>query len=163
LPIKKTNKRQREAIYMSVNFKRITIYKLAAIIGLTFTLSACSGFTTARTQGYSIPQSAMQQIRPGQSEDLVIAVLGSPQTKSNFANETAFYYVETKIEQTAFGLTTIKSRTVLAIYFDKNRKVKDKAVYALEDGKLVTIETRRTASFGEDKSFIQSIISSIGN
>ena len=86
--------------------------KLTAVAVLSITLYGCSGLTSLRTQGYSIPDSAMQQIRPGQSEDLVIAVLGSPQTRSNFADETAFYYVETKIEQTAFGLTTIKSRTV---------------------------------------------------
>ncbi len=135
--------------------------KIISLIILLFTLAGCSGFTSNRTQGYSIPQSSMEQIRPGQSEDLVIAVLGSPQTKSSFSEETAFYYVETKIEETAFGLTTIKSRTVLAIYFGKDRKVKDKAVYALEDGKLITIETRRTPSFGEDKTFIEALIASI--
>ncbi len=137
------------------------IAKLAIISIVSIALYGCSGFVSQRTQGYSIPQSAMEQIRPGQSEDLVIAVLGSPQTKSSFSDETAFYYVETKIEETAFGLKTIKNRTVLAIYFDKSRRVKDKAVYGLEDGKLITIETRRTPSFGEDRTFIESIIASI--
>lgn len=145
---------------MSVSKIFYQVSKLIAVAVLSITLYGCSGLTSSRTQGYSIPESAMQQIRAGQSEDLVIAVLGSPQTKSNFADETAFYYVETKIEQTAFGLKTIKSRTVLAIYFDKNRRVKDKAVYGLEDGKLVIIETRRTPSFGEDRTFIESIIAS---
>jgi hypothetical protein len=36
----------------------------------------------------------------------------------------------------------------------------DKAVYSLKDGKTVTIETRRTPSFGEDRSFIDSILQS---
>ncbi len=146
---------------MSISFKNISLFKIITSLVLVFIISGCTGFTTNRTQGYSIPQSAMDQVRVGQSEDLVIAVLGSPQTKSNFTKESAFYYIETKIEETAFGLTTIKSRTVLAIYFDKNRRVKDKAVYGLEDGKLITIVTRRTPSFGEDQSFIQAIISSI--
>jgi outer membrane protein assembly factor BamE (lipoprotein component of BamABCDE complex) len=52
------------------------------------------------------------------------------------------------------------SRTVLAVYFDKNQKVIDKAVYGLKDGKTVTVETRRTQSFGEDRSFIDSILKS---
>ena len=148
-----------EKFYISKYISAIT--KLAVIAILSLAIYGCTGFTSSRTQGYSIPQSAMEQIRVGQSEDLVIAVLGSPQTKSNFAKETAFYYVETKIEETAFGLTTIKSRTVLAVYFDKNRRVTDKAVYGLEDGKLIAIETRKTPSFGEDRSFIESLISSI--
>ncbi|UJQ95648.1 outer membrane protein assembly factor BamE [Mariluticola halotolerans] len=130
----------------------------AAVIGLT--LSGCSGFTSSRTQGYALSESALKQIRPGQSEDLVIAVLGSPQTKGAFGDETAFYYIETKVEETAFGWQTVKQRTVLAIYFDKNRRVTDKAVYGLEDGKLITLETRRTPSFGEDRTFVESIISS---
>ena len=115
---------------------------------------------TQRTQGFEIPDTALQQIRPGQSEDLVTLVLGSPQTTYSFGDQTAFYYVETKVQQTSFGLNMIKSRTVLAIYFDKNKKVVDKAVYSLADGKAVTVETRRTQSFGEDRTFVEQILQS---
>lgn len=140
-------------------FRSVLPFAAAACVALT--LSACSGFTHTRTQGYDIPESALQQIRPGQSADLVVAVLGSPQSTNTFGEETAFYYVETKIESTEFGLSTVKSRKVLAVYFDDNRKVKDKALYGLEDGKLVTIETRRTPSFGQDRTFIESILQSV--
>ena len=51
---------------------------------------------------------------------------------------------------------------MLAVYFDKNKKVMDKAVYGLEDGQAVTIESRRTPSFGEDRTFVQSILNSFG-
>jgi outer membrane protein assembly factor BamE (lipoprotein component of BamABCDE complex) len=87
-------------------------------------------------------------------------VLGSPQLSNDFGQESAFYYVETKVTQTAFGMSMVKERTVLAVYFDKNKRVKDRAVYSLKDGKAVTIETRRTPSYGEDRTFIQSILSS---
>jgi len=145
---------------MSVSNIRGRLLPLAAAALIGLALSGCSGFTSSRTQGYALSESALKQIRPGQSEDLVIAVLGSPQTKSTFGEETAFYYIETKVQETAFGWQTIKERTVLAVYFDKNRKVADKAVYGLADGKVVTLETRRTASFGEDRTFVESIISS---
>ena len=65
------------------------------------------------------------------------------------------------MDQTAFGLTTVRERTVLAIYFDKNKKVADKAVYSAKDGKVITIEGRKTPSYGADKSFIDSLIESI--
>src|SRR5690606_8343417 len=107
-----------------------------------------------------IPDSALQQIRPGQSQQLVTLVLGSPQSTNSFGDQTAWYYVETKIEQTSFGLTMVKERTVLAVYFDKNKKVVDRAVYTLADGKVVTVESRRTPSFGQDKTFIDSILES---
>tara|TARA_R110002020_G_scaffold252515_2_gene466412 strand:+ start:929 stop:1318 length:390 start_codon:yes stop_codon:yes gene_type:complete len=126
-------------------------------------LGACTSSTSlinSRTQGYEIPASAQAQIRPGQSQQLVTLVLGSPQTVNTFGDQSAWYYVETKVRQTAFGMTMVDSRTVLAVYFDKNKKVVDKAIYTLKDGKTVTIETRRTPSFGEDRTFIDQILQS---
>lgn len=130
---------------------------------LALVLAGCASnmsLVTQRTQGYEIPETALQQIRPGQSQELVTLVLGSPQTTNSFGEQTAFYYVETKVQETSFGLNTIKSRTVLAVYFDKNKKVVDKAVYTLADGKSVAIEGRRTASFGEDRTFVEQILQS---
>ena len=136
---------------------------LAAVGLLAMALAACTSSTalvTSRTQGYEISDSAMAQIRVGQSEQLVTLVLGSPQTTNSFGDQSAWYYVETKVRQTSFGMTMIDSRTVLAIYFDKNKKVVDKAVYGLKDGKSIDIESRRTQSFGEDRSFVDQILQS---
>ena len=140
-----------------------SIAPLAAAAMIALTLAACTSSTSlisARTQGYEISDSAQAQIRPGQSQQLVTLVLGSPQSTNTFGDQTAWYYVETKVRQTSFGLTMTDSRTVLAVYFDKNKKVVDKAVYTLQDGKTVTIETRRTPSFGEDRTFIDQILQS---
>src|SRR5690606_29280507 len=117
---------------------RIAKASVAAAV-LAVALAGCTSRTSLvnkRTQGYEIPDSALQQIRPGQSQQLVTLVLGSPQSTNSFGDQTAWYYVETKIEQTSFGLTMVKERTVLAVYFDKNKKVVDRAVYTLEDGKV---------------------------
>jgi outer membrane protein assembly factor BamE (lipoprotein component of BamABCDE complex) len=149
---------------MPLHFASRRLLPVAAALLLAGTLAACSGsglaLTTKRTEGYAIPKEALAQVREGQSKELVKLVLGSPQTTNTFANESAYYYVETKVEETAFGLDVNKQRTVLAIYFDKNDRVIDKAVYGTEDGRVFAIESRRTASFGEDRTFIQSILSS---
>ena len=140
-----------------------SIAPLAAAALLAITLAACTSSTalvTKRTQGDEISDSAMAQIRPGQSQQLVTLVLGSPQSTNTFGDQSAWYYVETKVRQTAFGMTMIDSRTVLVVYFDKNKKVVDKAVYGLLDGKTIAIESRRTPSFGEDRSFIDQILQS---
>ncbi|MBB4050813.1 outer membrane protein assembly factor BamE (lipoprotein component of BamABCDE complex) [Devosia subaequoris] len=141
---------------------RIAKASVAAAV-LAVALAGCTSSTSLiskRTQGYDIPDSALQQIRPGQSQQLVTLVLGSPQTTNTFGDRTAWYYVETEVNQTSFGMTMIQERTVLAIYFDRNKKVIERAVYALEDGKAINIETRRTPSFGEDATFIDTILSS---
>lgn len=141
---------------------RAGLFAAAAVVAVALASCAPSSLalTSVKTQGYELSEDGLAQIRPGQSQQLVQVVLGSPQTTNTFAEESAWYYVETKVEQTAFGLTNIKERTVLAIYFDSKKKVKDKAVYGLKDGKQVTIEQRRTPSFGEDRSFIDSILAS---
>ena len=141
---------------------RIAKASVAAAV-LAVALAGCTSSTSLiskRTQGYEIPDSALQQIRPGQSQQLVTLVLGSPQSTNTFGDRTAWYYVETEVSQTAFGVSMVESRTVLAIYFDRNKKVIERAVYALEDGKPINIETRRTPSFGEDATFIDAILSS---
>jgi outer membrane protein assembly factor BamE (lipoprotein component of BamABCDE complex) len=140
-----------------------SIAPFAAAAMLAMALAACTSSTsliTARTQGYEISDSAQAQIRPGQSQQLVTLVLGSPQSTNTFGDQSAWYYVETKVRQTSFGMTMVDSRTVLAVYFDKNGKVVDKAVYGVKDGRTIAIESRRTPSFGEDRTFIDQILQS---
>jgi outer membrane protein assembly factor BamE (lipoprotein component of BamABCDE complex) len=143
---------------------RRRLLPLVAATVLIPALAACSNsglaLTTQRVEGYVLKQDQLAQIRPGQSQDLVTVVLGSPQTTNSFGEETAFYYVETKKESTAFGMDMIKERTVLAVYFDKNKRVTDKAVYGIADGRVFQIESRKTPSFGEDRNFIESILKS---
>ena len=133
----------------------------AAVLGLA--LSACSSglsLTQNRARGYEISEDAVKQIRPGQSAQLVTAVLGSPQATNNFGEESAWYYLGEKVQQTAFGMELSKERTLLAIYFDKDSRVKDTERLGIKDGKVFNIETRRTPSYGMDRTFIDSLVSS---
>lgn len=148
---------------MTLRNALVRMSPLAAAIALGLTLSACSGsgLVSQRTQGYVLPDDAIRQVQPGASQDLVRIVLGSPQTTSTFGGETAWYYVETKISRTAFGLTSIQERTVVAVYFGANRRVTDKAIYTLEDGRIFAIEQRRTGSYGQDRNFVENLLASI--
>lgn len=141
----------------------------AAAIALALTLGAglagCANaglsFTQTRTEGYSIPEDALQQIRPGVSRDFVEIVLGSPQTTNALSNELAWYYIETKVAETAFGASKPVERTVLAVYFDSNNRVTDKAVYTLQDGKVFATVPRRTPGYGDDQTFVAAILKSV--
>lgn len=134
----------------------------ALLLGLS--LAACSSgmsLTQSKARGYEISEDAVAQIRVGQSAALVTAVLGSPQITNSFATETAWYYLGEKVQQTAFGMELSKERTLLVIYFDKKNKVVDTERLGVKDGKSFAIEARRTPSYGQDRTFIESIISSI--
>jgi len=137
---------------------------IAAALVLSLTLSACSSgmsLVQNKQRGYDISEDDVKQIRPGQSAALVTAVLGSPQSTNSFARETAWLYIGEKVQQTAFGMELSKQRTVLVIYFDKGGKVTDLERLGIKDGKSFQIESRRTPSFGQDRTFLESIISSI--
>jgi outer membrane protein assembly factor BamE (lipoprotein component of BamABCDE complex) len=137
---------------------------IAAALVLSLTLSACSSglsLVQNKQRGYDISEDDVKQIRPGQSAALVTAVLGSPQSTNAFAKETAWIYIGEKVQQTAFGMELSKQRTVLVIYFDKNNKVTDMERLGVTDGKSFQIDSRRTPSFGQDRTFLESIISSI--
>jgi outer membrane protein assembly factor BamE (lipoprotein component of BamABCDE complex) len=147
---------------MLLRLAKAPLMPIAATM-LVIALAGCTSSTSIiskRTQGYEISDAAMQQVRVGQSQELVRVVLGSPQSTNTFGDQTAWYYVQTKVEQTSFGFNVKQERTVLAVYFDKSRKVVDKAVYSQADGKLITVESRRTASYGEDRTFIDQILQS---
>ena len=134
----------------------------ALLLGLT--LSACSSgmsLTQSKQRGYEISEDAVAQIRVGQSAALVTAVLGSPQITNSFATETAWYYLGERVSQTAFGMELNKERTLLVVYFDKKNKVVDTERLGVKDGKSFTIESRRTPSYGQDRTFLESVLSSI--
>jgi outer membrane protein assembly factor BamE (lipoprotein component of BamABCDE complex) len=145
----------------TVNIRLLPI-TTAVVLGLA--LSACSSgmsLTQQRQRGYSMSEDAVAQIRVGQSAQLVTAVLGSPQITNSFVTETAWYYLGEKVQQTAFGMELSKERTLLVVYFDKKNKVVDTERLGIKDGKMFTIESRRTPSFGQDRTFLDSILSSL--
>lgn len=136
---------------------------ITAALLLGASLSACGGMglTQSKARGYEISEDALMQIRPGQSAALVTTVLGSPQATNNFGTQTAWYYIGEKIQQTSFGMELAKERTVLAVYFDNKDRVVDTERLGVKDGKVITMDTRRTPSFGQDRSFLESILASI--
>jgi outer membrane protein assembly factor BamE (lipoprotein component of BamABCDE complex) len=140
------------------------LFPITAAVLVSLTLTACGSgmsLTQAKARGYEISEDAVAQIRVGQSAALVTAVLGSPQVTNSFATETAWYYLGEKVQQTAFGMELSKERTLLVVYFDKKNKVVDTERLGVKDGKSFSIESRRTPSYGQDRTFLESIISSI--
>src|SRR5262245_29281847 len=82
-PLSARNNRQPsgKSILMPLSPAR-RLLPIAAALLLIPALAACNSLalTTSRVQGYVLRDEQIAQIRPGQSEDLVTIVLGSPQT-----------------------------------------------------------------------------------
>jgi outer membrane protein assembly factor BamE (lipoprotein component of BamABCDE complex) len=133
---------------------------LAAAI-LALTLAGCGGFTQVYQRGYIMPEGALEQIPLGSSQEQVLVVLGTPSTVATIDGEV-FYYISTQTEQpVAFMRTSVVDQRVLAVYFDKNRKVERIANYGIQDGKIFDFVTRTTPNIGKDRSFIGQVFKGV--
>ena len=83
--------------------------------------------------------------------------LGDPSTEATFGGD-AWYYISSVEKQVAFFDPSIRSRSILAIHFDKDGKVADIKHYSLKDGHVVAFETRETPAKGREITFLQQLL-----
>jgi outer membrane protein assembly factor BamE (lipoprotein component of BamABCDE complex) len=65
-----------------------------------------------------------------------------------------FYYISQRAEQTSFLPQTETDRRVVAVYFDKQRRVQRLADYGLKDGKIFDFISRTTPSGGVEQNWL---------
>src|ERR1700730_10457664 len=109
---------------------------------LALPLGACSFFSESFQRGYVVPEGALEQIHMGASQEQVLIVLGTPSTVATVSCE-AFYYISQRSERAAsFMPQRMVDQRVVAVYFDKGRRVQRIADYGLHDGKLFDFVSR---------------------
>jgi outer membrane protein assembly factor BamE (lipoprotein component of BamABCDE complex) len=129
---------------------------VACAIAAAMSLSACGGETFQR--GYVLPEGAMEQIPLGASQEQVLLVLGTPSTVATVSGE-AFYYISQKAErQISFMRTKVTDQRVIAVYFDRDRKVQRLAEYGMKDGKVFDFVSRTTPTSGNDLSLVSTFL-----
>src|SRR5262245_23281056 len=129
---------------------------LAGAIAAAMSLSGCGRETFQR--GYVLPEGALEQIPLGASQEQVLLVLGTPSTVATVSGE-AFYYISQRSERAiAFLPSQVTDQRVVAVYFDKNRRVQRLADYGMKDGKLFDFVSRTTPTGGKENSLIQSML-----
>jgi outer membrane protein assembly factor BamE (lipoprotein component of BamABCDE complex) len=133
----------------------------ALIVTLALALGGCFGETFQR--GYVLPEGALEQIRLGASQEQVLIVLGTPSTVATVSGE-AFYYISQRAERAiSFMPAKITDQRVIAIYFDKDRRVERVASYGIKDGKVFDYISRTTPTAGSDTSLIKALFQNLGN
>ena len=135
---------------------RIRGVTTACAIAVALALSSCTNETFQR--GYVLPEGALEQIPLGASQEQVLLVLGTPSTVATVSGE-AFYYISQKAERAiSFMRTKVTDQRVIAVYFDRDRKVQRLAEYGLKDGKIFDFVSRTTPTSGNDLNLISSIV-----
>ena len=127
----------------------------AAALALGLLLGGC--FSETYQKGYIVPDGALEQIPVGSSQEQVLIVLGTPSTVATVSGE-AFYYISQRSERPiAFMPQTVTDQRVVAVYFDKSRRVERLANYGMKDGKVFDFVTRTTPTGGRDVAYINAM------
>src|SRR5580700_5439238 len=135
--------------------------RYALVFALALPLGGCLGETFQR--GYVLPEGALEQIRLGASQEQVLIVLGTPSTVATVSGEAFYYISQTATRAASFLPTTITDQRVVAVYFDRDRRVQRVASYGMKDGKVFDFVSRTTPTAGSDASFLKQLFSTIQN
>jgi outer membrane protein assembly factor BamE (lipoprotein component of BamABCDE complex) len=134
----------------------------AVLLALVLSLGGCV-FGETFQRGYVLPEGALEQIPLGASQEQVLIVLGTPSTVATVSGE-AFYYISQRAERkVSFLNATITDQRVIAIYFDKNRRVQRVASYGVKDGEIFDFVSRTTPTAGSDYSVIKQLFQTLSS
>ncbi|MCE0504648.1 MULTISPECIES: outer membrane protein assembly factor BamE [unclassified Roseivivax] len=146
---------------MSGSHKRATGKASALLSAAMLMLAACSA--DFRNHGYVPPEEDLQAIVPGiDTRATVEETVGVP-TASGVLSDSAYYWVGSTMRHFAWQRPEVVEREVVAISFSEAGVVSNIERYGLEDGRVVPISRRVTASSGGDISFIRKLFGNIGS
>ncbi len=131
----------------------------AAALALGLLLGGC--FTQNYQRGYVLAEGALEQIPLGAPQEQVLITLGTPSTVATVSGEV-FYYISRRTEQTSFLPETTLDQRVVAVYFDKNRRVQRLANYGVEDGKIFDYVSRTTPTGGQELNYLTYVFKIFG-
>jgi outer membrane protein assembly factor BamE (lipoprotein component of BamABCDE complex) len=126
-----------------------------AALALGLMLGGCLSETYQR--GYIVPDGALEQIPIGSTQEQVLIVLGTPSTVATVSGE-AFYYISQRAERLiGFMPQQVVDQRVVAVYFDRNKRVERLANYGLKDGKVFDFVSRSTPTGGKDFAYVNAM------
>src|ERR1700689_3097555 len=105
--------------------------RLTLVLACALALSGCGLGAETLQRGYVMQEGALEQIPLGASQEQVLIVMGTPSTVAT-VNGEVFYYISQKSERSvAFMPHEVVDQRIVAVYFDKDRRVQRLANYGL--------------------------------
>ena len=131
--------------------------KFAAAVGLAFSLSGCLGYEGELVHGYQTDPRLLDQVKVGSSAEQALVVMGTPSTTSTVGGDAWYYITQVTDRPLLFMTAKLVDQHVLAIYFDKQKKVTRIANYGIKDGKLFDFVSRTTPTGGADSNLLNGL------
>jgi outer membrane protein assembly factor BamE (lipoprotein component of BamABCDE complex) len=131
--------------------------RLALLLACGLALTGCGNFHETLQHGYVLQEGALEQIPVGATQEQVLIVMGTPSTVATINGEV-FYYISQKSERNmAFMPQEVTDQRVVAVYFDKDRRVNRLANYGYKDGKIFDFVSQTTPTGGQELNYIRNI------
>lgn len=124
-------------------------------------LAACA--PTTQLHGYMPPPEDVARVRAG-ADDMgsVEKILGRP-SSAGVLRDSAWYYVQSRVENYTYHPPRVVDRTILAINFDQRGVVKDIHRYGLQDGRVIDLELRTTETGGREMGVLEQLFGNLLN
>jgi outer membrane protein assembly factor BamE (lipoprotein component of BamABCDE complex) len=135
--------------------------RLALALGCALALAGCGRFSETLQRGYVLQEGALEQIPVGATQEQVLIVLGTPSTVATVSGEVFYYISQTTQREAAFLPYEVKDQRVIAVYFDKDRRVRRLANYGLRDGKVFDFLSRTTPTGGQEVNYLRGVLTNI--
>ena len=115
-----------------------------------------------RNHGYVPSDEDLEQIVVGvDSRESVADIVGTP-TTGGVTGAQGYYYVSQRMRTFAYREPEVIEREIVAISFDEAGMVENIERYGLEDGNVVRLSRRVTASSVQDLSILRQLIGNLG-
>lgn len=134
--------------------------RLGAAVGLALTVSGCVGYDGEVVHGYQVDPRLLDQVKIGSSAEQALVVMGTPTTTSTVGGDSWYYITQVTSRPVMFMNPEIIDQRVLAIYFDKQKKVARIANYGMKDGKIFDFVSRTTPTGGNESNILKGLFSS---
>ena len=134
---------------------------LAGALCLTMPLVGCLGYDGTINRGYLAANACLDKVNPGMPAEQVLSTLGTPSTTSTVGGD-AWYYISQRLERKVrFMNPSVTDQRVIAVYFNKQKKVERLANYGLEDGQVVDVLSRTTPTAGAETNFVRQMLTGL--
>ena len=145
---------------MIINNFKMFKQKIILLIATCFFLNACSGIKS--NNGYMPVKDNIDQLKINSTtSSLAKSILGEPALILG-SQEPIFIYSSQITDRVLFLQPKVISRDVLALYFNKKKKLKKIDKFNLNDGKYIDLNSGDTNINNEKKSLISDIFSNVG-
>ena len=139
---------------------------MTAALLLSLATTACSAPDFMRhspqTRGNKVDPELLVQLVPGTStRNDVVALIGTPTTKSSFDDNTWIYISEVTKPLIA-ATQEIRDQNVVVLTFDAKGVLRGISKRGAADARQVTVVDRATPSPGNDTSILQQLLGNVG-